>query len=143
MRYLLALLVMALAAAASPAQEGGGGALMNLSCIEALVAIDADWLAGVFSFVPEKDSPTAFADIIVRNKAAMKRYLGKLSRDYRAAKGISEWDHEVVMKALELYGSPLAEAVGKPDSSVRERLGTLSLAPTMSLGELSMRRKGG
>lgn len=138
MRIVLA----AALAAGGWAQEGGGSGILNLSCMEALAVVDAAWLSGVFSFVPEKDSALAFADMVVRNKSAMRKYVAKLMKDLRVSRGITTWDHEVVMQALAIYASPLGETVGKPDPTTRERLNTLGLAPTMTLAEVSARRKG-
>ena len=125
--------------AASPAESSGG--LLDPSCLEALAALEHTDLAGILSFVPEKDVPSAFADFLVRNHSALRRYLGKLEKDLRGSRGISQWDHGVVAKALELYHSPLADTLEKPSTSIDRRLNSLALAPTLSLEEINSRRR--
>jgi len=131
-------------ALSAPARSQGAAdsQMLNLSCVEALASIDEARLAGVFSFVPEKDSPTAFADLIARDQKAMKRYLKKLDRDVKQAGGVSEWDHQVVVAAVSLYGSPMASMLPKQKPATIEHLATLAQAPAMSLQELTAKRGG-
>ncbi len=138
----LALIVMLAVSGPLGAAEpqAGGGGLMNLNCMEALNAIEHSWLAGVFSFVSEKDSTAAFADMLARNRKTMSRYLDKLARDMRVAQGITVWDHGVVMQVLGLYASPLADTFRKPAESVQRRLKKFSMAPTLTLAEMTSRR---
>lgn len=124
---------------AAPAPVNGG--MLDLSCVSALAAVGRADLAGVFSFIAEKDAPTAFADFLARNKTAMGKYLAKAGKDLKDAGGITPWDHQVVMRVLELYASPAGETVEKPPKSVTDKLSALSLAPTMALNEITPRRK--
>ena len=148
MRKFLLLVVLAFAAAA-PVQAADQflisdtpkGTMLDLSCMEALVAAGHADLAGVFSFVSDKDASAAFADFTVHDRIALKKYIGKLQRDFKNARGISVWDHSVVLRILALYGSPLAQVVEKPSESLFKILTELSLAPTMTLEELAARRK--
>jgi hypothetical protein len=135
------LLTLALAAPAR-SQGAADGQMLNLSCVEALASIDEARLAGVFSFVPEKDSPTAFADLVARDPKAMKRYLKKLNRDLKQAGGLSQWDHDVVVAAVTLYGSPMAAMLPKQKPATIEHLASLAQAPAMTLQELTAKRGG-
>lgn len=115
-----------------------GGSAMSLSCLEALAAIEHPYLAGVFTFIPEKDIGSAFADLLARSRPAMRRYLSKLERDGKKAKGLTSWDHDVVVQVLGLYSSSFA---GVSDEGYKKRLSKLSLLPTMPLAEM-LRKRG-
>ncbi|MFA6315961.1 MAG: hypothetical protein WC943_00950 [Elusimicrobiota bacterium] len=140
MRVLAVALVLA-AAPAVRAQDPSGGGVLNLSCMEALKAVDVVWLTGVFSFVPESDSALAFADMMARHKAMRRKYVAKLMKDHAQADGIATWDHAVVLHILGIHASPLAAMLEKLDPTTRDRLNTLGLAPTLTLAELNARRK--
>lgn len=118
------------------------GGMLNLSCVAALVAVGHADLAGTFSFINEKDAPAAFADFVAHNKAALKKYMDKLNRDFKAAGGISVWDHEAVMKIIEVYSSPLGETLEKPGAVIGKRLTELSVAPTLTLEEITAKNRG-
>ena len=137
------ILAAALAAGAAAAPEPGptSGGVLNLSCIEALAAIGQPHLAGVFSFIPEKDSPAAFADLAAHDGKALKRYVEKVGKDFEAAGGVMIWDHEVLVFALALYSGPLAATFEQPTAKVLARINELSLAPTLSLEQVAARRK--
>ncbi len=122
-------------------EDSRGPQMINLSCLEALVAVGQPNLAGVFSFISEKDGPAAFADLLVHDKKAMKKFLAKAEKDFKSADGISSWDHEAVMAAVSIYGSPLAETLEKPASGTMSRLVALSAAPSLKLEDLARRRK--
>ena len=119
----------------------GGPQMINLSCVEALVAIGQPELAGVFSYISEKDGPAAFADLLVHNKKAMKKFLAKGEKDLKTAAGISQWDHEAVVAAVSIYGSPLAQTLEKPASDTLSRLTNLASAPPLTLADLTARRR--
>jgi hypothetical protein len=141
---LASLLTVALAGAPGVFAQGASDAhMLNLSCVEALVSIGQAHLAGVFSFVPEKDAPAAFADLIVHDKKALKKYLGKLDGDFKQAAGLSNWDHEALIFALSIYASPMAQTLDKPSGSQMTRMTELGHAPTMTLEQLTARRRKG
>lgn len=133
-------LVLALAlAAAAPA---AANQILSLSCVEALVSIGRPELAGVFSFVPEKDAPSAFADLTARDKKTLKKYIAKLESDFKLAQSLTNWDHEAVTALVVLYGSPLAETLpskAKPEQI--QRLAQLAGAPTIPLEQMTARRR--
>ena len=116
MTTLILAAALAAGAAAAAAPDPTPGGVLNLSCMEALAAIGQPHLAGVFSFISEKDSPAAFADLIAHDGKALKRYVEKVDQDFKAAGGITTWDHEALMFALALYSGPLASTFEKPSA---------------------------
>jgi len=135
------ILVAALAAGVAAAPDPVPGGVLNLSCIEALAAIGQPNLAGVFSFISEKDSSAAFADLVVHDGKALKKYVEKVGRDFKVAGGVTDWDHEVLMFALGIFSGPLVQTLEKPSVRILARLGELSLAPKLSLEAVAARRK--
>jgi hypothetical protein len=138
----LALLAAGVLLAGAPArgETPKGAQLMNLNCMEALVAVDQASLAGVFSFVPEKDGPAAFADLLVHNAKALKKFTAKLEKDLKETSGLSAWDHEAVAFALSIYASPLAARLDKPSPKALARLAELGQAPSLTLEQMTARR---
>ncbi len=137
---VLAVSLCLLAAGAQGAPVSGG--IINLSCMEALAAIEKPELAGVFSFVAEKDSANAFANLVVQKGGSLKKYAAKLEQDSKAAGGITVWDHESVLVVLSLLAGPLADTLEKPSAKVTRQLSELSLVPAVSLETVSAKRKG-
>lgn len=135
MRNLLALTLLLTASAVS-AQS-----ILDLNCIDALASVGKPELAGVFSFVPSKDTPNAFADLVARDKKALKKFVGKVEKDLKTASGVTAWDHEVVLNLISLFGSPLAPTLVDPGVKMKSRLQELALAPTLSLEEVAARRR--
>lgn len=135
MRNIIALALLLTATAAS-AQS-----ILDLNCMDALASVGKPELAGVFSFIPTKDTPNAFADLVARDKKALKKFIGKVERDLKVASGVTTWDHEVVLNLVSLFGSPLASTLVDPGAKVKNRLQELALAPTMSLEDVAVRRR--
>lgn len=127
--------------AAVSAEAPAAMQMLNLSCVEALASVDEAGLAGVFSFIPDKDSPAAFADLLVHNKKATKKFLAKVEKDLKSSGGISLWDHQSLQFALAIYASPLAETLEKPAGKTVSKITELAAAPTLSLEELTARRR--
>jgi hypothetical protein len=115
--------------------------MLNLSCMEALVAVDQAGLAGVFSYISEKDGPAAFADLLAHNKKALNKFLDKTGKDLKSVSGIAAWDHDVFQALLAIYASPLAETLDKPNSKTMTRLEGLAHAPTLTLDQMTSRRR--
>lgn len=137
---LLAACVLAspiVSATAARAQD-----MLSGSLIEALTAVEKAELGGVFTYVGEKDAPRAFADLVARDSKAMKRYTAKLTKDLKAAGGLTAWDHEVCATLVNHYAG-LGEMPGikKPDAKRRKVLDDCVLAPVMELQEIVARRK--
>jgi len=115
--------------------------MISLSLIEALSAIKQPNLVGVFAFVTEKNAPFALADLLARDKNAMKRYLDKLDGDFKAANGLTEWDHEVCASLINLYGSPMANTFGVPEPKRMKQINDCMLAPAIPLESIVAKRK--
>ena len=130
-------------AAARAAQEAAQAptGMISFSLVEALAALKQPQLAGVFSFVSEKNAPFALADLLARDKKAMKLYLDKLDDDYKAASGLTEWDHEVCASLINLYGSPMAATFGLPDAKRMKQINDCMLAPAVPLEQIVAKRK--
>lgn len=126
-------------AAASAPADGVG--MVDASLIEALAAIKKPEVAGVFSFVSEKDSPFAFADLLARDRRSLKRYLKKLDKDEKAAHGLTPWDHEVCASLVNLYASPLAKTFGKPDEKWLSKINECMLTPALPLSQIVAARR--
>ena len=139
-RLALAALTMSLAASAR-ADSPQGGHILELGCLEALVAVDQARLAGVFAFIPEKDTLSAFADLLARDPAALKKYVAKVEADLKGAFGISQWDRDALVGVITLYGSPLADTFSKPAPKVVTRISELTQAPVLPLEQITARRK--
>ncbi len=115
--------------------------MIDLSCMEALVATGRQELAGVFSFVSEKDGPAAFADLIVHNKKAMTKFIAKVQKDLKVASGISAWDRDALQFAIAIYESPLGATL-KPLGEVElAQLRLLAGSPILSLEQISSARR--
>lgn len=135
------LLSSLLAVAAPSFAQAQAPGMLNLSCVEALVSIGQPHLAGVFSFVPEKDSSAAFADLLVHDKKALKKYIGKLEKDQKETGGVSAWDHDAVAFALTIYGSPMAETLDKPGKDVMAKLEGFAKAAKLTLQDMTVKRR--
>ena len=126
--------------AAAPAAAPSSGGMVSLSLVDALKALRQPQLAGVFSYVAEKDAPSAFADLLARDPAVLKLYLKKLDADLAAAKGMTDWDHGVCASLVITYSSPLAGAFAKPDAKRLSKVNRCVLAPVVTLEEITARR---
>jgi hypothetical protein len=115
--------------------------IINLSCVEALASVGQAAIAGVFSFIPEKDSPAAFADLLAHNRKAMKKFLAKAEKDLKEVSGVSIWDHQALQFTLLIYGSPLAETLEKPSTGLISRISELVAAPVLTLEQMTARRR--
>jgi hypothetical protein len=138
------------ASAAAPAEAATRAAqdaaqaptgMISFSLVEALSAMKQPQLAGVFAFVSEKNAPFALADLLARDPKAMKLYLGKLDADFKAAQGLTEWDHEVCASLINLYGSPMANTFGVPDPKRLKQINDCMLAPAIPLETIVAKRK--
>jgi hypothetical protein len=147
---VLLALALARARAAAPAEAAARAAreaaqaptgMVSLSLVEALSAIKQPNLVGVFAFVAEKNAPFALADLLARDKTSMKRYLDKLDDDFKAANGLTEWDHEVCASLINLYGSPMAGTFGVPEPKRMKQINDCMLAPALPLESIVAKRK--
>ena len=126
-----------LGATAARAQE-----MLSASLIEALAAIDKPELGGLFTYVGDKNAPTAFADLVARDPKAMRRYAAKLAADNKAAKGQTAWDHQVCATLVTYYaGGGTMPGVKKPDAKRLKILNECVLVPVLELQDIVSRRK--
>jgi hypothetical protein len=128
-------------AQAQAAQAAAPTGMISFSLIEALAALHQPQLAGIFSFVSERNAPFAFADLLARDKKSMKLYLNKLDDDFKAANGLTEWDHQVCASLINLYGSPMAATFGVPDEKRMKQINDCMLAPNVPLETVVSKRK--
>lgn len=137
----VAFMVASLPARAAEAPHSSQ--IINLSCVEALVAVDEQRLAGVFSFVNEKDGPAAFADLIAHNRKELKKFVAKVEKDKKVASGISAWDRDALQFALGIYGSPLGSSLEPLDEKVKSEILGLASGPVVTLEQISAARRKG
>ena len=82
-------------------------ALIDLSLVQALVAVDAQDLTGVFGYMPEAAVAPAFADYLNRNVAAFKRFQKMARADIKETGGINAWDRTVFLYLMQLDEAPV------------------------------------
>ncbi|MBI3551074.1 MAG: hypothetical protein HY077_01035 [Elusimicrobia bacterium] len=140
-KLLAALLLSARCASAADAPRPVQ--MINLSCVEALITIDQQGLAGVFSFIAEKDEPAAFADLIVRSHKALKKFVAKVEKDKKLASGISAWDRDALQFALGIYDSPLGATLENPGDKLKARIKELAAGPVVTLEQIAAARRKG
>lgn len=114
--------------------------MIDLNCIEGLVAIQQPKLAGVFSFINEKDTTHAFAILLAGDKKAFKKFVLKGEADLKKAGAVTVWDHQVLLNVIGLLSSPLPE-IEQPGEKLKARAVKLSLAPTAQLQDIAVKRK--
>ncbi|MEK7233126.1 MAG: hypothetical protein AAB268_04880 [Elusimicrobiota bacterium] len=124
-----------LAATAEYAQD-----ILSGSLIEALAAVGKSELGGVFTYVGEKNAPSAFADLIARDLKAMKRYTRKLTEDRKVAGGLTPWDHQVCATLVNYYAGIQMPGIRKLDAKRLKALNDCVLAPVVELEEIVTRR---
>lgn len=129
------LLSLLLAGTAARAQE-----ILSGSLIEALKAIEKPELGGVFTYVGDKNAPTAFADLIARDPKAMKRYTAKLGDDRKAAGGLTAWDHQVCATLVNYYAGGAMPGIKRPDAKRLKALNDCVLTPVMELQDIVSKR---
>lgn len=133
-------------AAAAPAPKAvpatsAGPAVVNLSLIEAIAAIELPQVTGLFAFIAEQDASFAFADLIARDPKAMKKYLKKLADDKKVSSGITDWDHQVCATLVNLYASTMGSMLGRPSEKQSKFINECVLAPVVPLSEIVTRRR--
>jgi hypothetical protein len=124
--FLTATLALGLSSAVA-AQEMAGPP--DLSCIEALKAVDEASLAGLFSFISPKDTPKAFGDLIMHNKNVLKKFVAKAQKDSQMGSGAVAWNREVLQFALSIYDSPLKDTLVKPGVKLVAQMRALAGVP--------------
>lgn len=115
--------------------------MLDLSLLEALVAVDGKDLAGVFGFVPESAAAPAFSDYVMHNGSALKRFIKKAKRDIKETGGINLWDRAVFMYVLQINGLPaLPPGMQKLSKSQEYDVSGFVLAKGLTLGQMAAAR---
>ena len=116
--------------------------IINLNLLNALIAVDAQDLAGVFGFIPEPSAAPALADYLLHSRSALKRFMKKGEKDLKEVGAISEWDQQVFRYLLAIYSSgALPREMDALPSRWLNRVSALSLAPALPLADITLRRK--
>lgn len=145
-RAALAALLLVPAFGGARAQYMGGAApsapgIISMSLMEGLVAIKHPELAGVFAYVPESQTAVAMADFLMRDHAALKKFLKKVEAEQKALKLVNGWDKEVCLHIVAATSNrtvpPGAEALSK---GLFDRVSLMSLAQGVPLELLIQRR---
>lgn len=131
----------AAAAPKGPPRASAGPAVVNLSLIEAVAAIEMPQITGLFSFIAEQDASFAFADLVARDPKAMKKYLRKLQDDKKISSGLTGWDHEVCATLVNLYASSLGATLRRPPEKSMNFINECVLSPVVPLSEIVSRRR--
>jgi len=95
--------------------------VINLSLLEALVAVDAATWRGSSASSPRNATSMAMADYLAHNHKALKKFLKKVERDLKEVQGINDWDRQVILFLVGinggdiLPGSSRSQRVDEPD----------------------------
>ena len=141
----IALLIALLAAAPAVARAQGAvptsSQMVSLSLVDTLVSIDEADLAGLFAFIPGPQAPMALAHYLMKNRAALKRFLKKVEKDFKKAKAINEWDKDVLLYLVGLNSaSRLPFGMERLPKKLTGRVNELALKPALPLGMIQQRK---
>ncbi|MBI5244586.1 MAG: hypothetical protein HY922_13040 [Elusimicrobia bacterium] len=140
---LAASLAVSLALPAAAQEAVPMGQVINLSLVEALVAVEHADLSGIFGFVPEEAAGFALADFLMRDHKSLKRFIQKCEKDYKQAHGTSLWDKQVLLHLVTINASGAAPmGVKRIPAKLMDRVNTLSLVDGLPL-EVVVQRRGG
>lgn len=115
--------------------------MMNLNMIEALIAVGAADLAGVFNYIPEAAGPAAFSDYLLHNRKAFKKFIKKGLKDLKDTGGVNGWDRVVYMIILNVNNQPmLPPGVDHLSKQQEQDLSQLVLARALTLQEMNAAR---
>ncbi|MFH1723808.1 MAG: hypothetical protein ABII00_04205 [Elusimicrobiota bacterium] len=130
--------------------EGGPGAegmipaapqVINLSLMDALVAVGATDLAGVFSFIPEMQSSMALADYLMHNRKALTKFIKKGEKDLKEVQGINEWDKQVFLFLIGINAQPrLPAGIERIPEKLMKQVNRMGLAQPLPLRIIVERR---
>lgn len=136
----------ALGGPVASAQYLGGAApsapgIINMSLMEALVAVKHPELAGVFAYVPEGQSTVAMADFLLRDHDSLKRFLKKVEGEQKRLKLVNGWDKEVCLHIVAATANQTVPPGAEPlTKRLYDRVSLLSLAQGVPLELLIQRR---
>jgi hypothetical protein len=148
MRSILpALLLGAVLSAGRPAAAQSGRSvpnvaqIINFNVVDALAAIGAQELGGVFTFIPDDRASMAMAAYLLESPKTLKRFMKKVSTDLKETQGISAWDKEVLLYLVGMGASGQTSTAGKtiPESTMK-RIQEMSLEPALPREVIVQRR---
>lgn|GEM_PF-2103764 len=129
------------ASAATPPPNGFPAAAEDPWVLtDALSAIDQPKMRAVFGYVASQYSAMAFADYLVGDSKALKRYVKKISADRRLVGGLTQWDHNVCVVLVNRFEAA-AEAEDRPSASRLSEINQCLLSRVANFQEILMRRK--
>jgi hypothetical protein len=115
--------------------------VINLSLMEALIAVERADMVGVFSFVPEENSALAMADMLIRERKSMKLFLRKVGKDQKIAGGVSEWDKQVLLYLVGLDADAPALGIEPLPAKLQKQVHEFSLVPAYPLQVIVEKRR--
>lgn len=115
--------------------------IISLGLMDALARLDAPALAAVFVFVPESQASMAMAYYLTQDHGVLKRFVGKVRRDFKDTGGVCEWDREVLLHIVMMSASLQPPPGFKPvPKGLMRKINELSLAQPLPLQEIVQRR---
>jgi len=109
------------------------------SLIDAVNSIDQPELVAVFAYMPMRNQPSAFAELMTRDHSGLKRYAAKLTNDLKKAGGLTAWDHEVCAVLINRFNN-VVDKSGLPDKKRMSAINQCILSKVLSLNEVLMKR---
>jgi hypothetical protein len=130
-------------AAAQPprAAAPNSAQIINFNVVDALAAIGAQELGGVFTFIPEDRTSMAMAAYLMESPKALKRFIKKASADRKEFQAINAWDKEVLLYLVGMGSSGQVSTGGRsiPESAMK-KIQALSLEPALPRDIMMQRR---
>ncbi len=107
------------------------GVVLNLTTIEALAGIGKQHLAGVLSFVAPEDTILAFANLLLADHKALKRFVKFGNKRFKIAGAITRWEKQVLLLVVGLNEGKdeLPPGMKKVPKGLIAKVSELALAP--------------
>lgn len=120
------------------------GALLSPTLIQALDAIKARRLLGVFSFVDPSRTNVAFANVLLYDRKALKRFVKFAKKRYKAAGAITYWEKQVLLLLVGLNEQRgLPPGVERLSGGLLEAVSEMALVPGVEEDRFRSRRLSG
>ena len=117
--------------------------IISMSLMEGLVAVGRPELAGVFAYVPSEQDTVAFADLLLRDRSALKAFLKKADKDRKAFGVINAWDKDVCLHIVAATAGSGQAGLRPLSKSQLDRVSSLSLTNGVALQFIVERRAAG
>jgi hypothetical protein len=109
------------------------GLVLSETVHDALEAIGAKRLGGVFSYVGEKNLDVAFANLLMADHRALKRFMKFSSKRLKRNGSISIWEKKVMLLVVGMNDQQrLAPGTKRLSSKMMGSVSDLALAPASS-----------